>query len=79
MQKSEIRTDGLFLNTEAGIDKAIYKNCIFRHEIIENIDSNNRNGKNNASLLDELLYKKHFMIKKNQSVVKCFQKDLSSF
>lgn len=79
LQKSEIRTDGLFLNADAGFDTATFRDCLFKHEIIDNIDNNNRNGNNDASLLDELLYKERFVIERTNAWLDAFKAILVRF
>jgi len=79
LQKSEIRIDGLFLNADAGFDTEAFRNCLFKHEIFDNIDNNNRNGKNDASLLDELLYKKRFVIERTNAWLDAFKAILVRF
>lgn len=39
LKKSEIRTDGLFLNADAGFDTKPFRNCLFKYDIIDNIDN----------------------------------------
>jgi len=79
LQKSEICIDGLFLNADAGFDTKPFRNCLFRHDVIDNIDKNKRNGKNDASLLDELLYKKRFVIERTNAWLDAFKAILIRF
>ena len=39
---SDIRTDGLFLNADAGFDTTDFRQCCDRNEIIDNIDQNKK-------------------------------------
>jgi len=57
LQQSTISVEGLFLNADAGFDTIPFRNCLFKHDILDNIDNNKRNGKNDVSFLDEALYK----------------------
>jgi hypothetical protein len=44
LQRSHINTDGIFLNADAGFDTASFWEYCHNHGIIDNIDSNTRNG-----------------------------------
>lgn len=57
LQESDIRTDGLFLNADAGFDIFFFRNCLFKYDIIDNIDFNRRNRKNDVSFFDNLFHK----------------------
>lgn len=55
-QDSNIRTDGLFLNADAGFDTTEFRSYCFENDIIANIDQNKRNGNRDGYLFDPLLY-----------------------
>jgi len=44
IQESNIRTNWLFLNTDAGFDTKKFRSYCFENDIIDNIDQNKRNG-----------------------------------
>lgn len=44
-----------------------FRNCLLKHDIFDNIDSNKHNGKNEVSFLDEAIYKEHFIIERTNS------------
>ena len=79
LQKSEIRVDSLFLNADAGFDTANFRNCLFKHDIIDNIDNNKRNGKNDISFLDHLLYKQRFVTERTNAWIDAFKAILVRF
>jgi hypothetical protein len=79
LRKSDIRIDGLFLNADAGFDTKAFRNCLFKHDIIDNIDQNKRNGKNDVSFFDELLYKQRFVIERTKARLDAFKAILVRF
>ncbi len=52
---SDIRTDGLFLNADAGFDTTGFREYCYRNEIIDNIDQNKRNVAKMEQFFDDLL------------------------
>lgn len=78
LRNCNIRLDGLFLNADAGFDTTEFRECCCKHEIIDNIKRNNRNGKNEASLLDEL-YKKRFVVERTNAWLDGFKAFLVRF
>lgn len=70
---SNIRLDGLFLNADAGFDTKEFREHCFKNDIIDNIDENKRNGKYDASIFDELLYKKRFVIERTNAWLDAFK------
>jgi transposase len=79
LESSNIRVDGLFLNADAGFDTKEFREYCFTNDIIDNIDNNKRNGKSDASLLDELLYKKRFVIERTNAWLDAFKAILTRF
>ena len=79
LQKSDIRTDGLFLNADAGFDTFAFRNCLFKYDIIDNIDFNKRNGKNDVSFFDDILYKQRFVIERTNAWLDAFKAILVRF
>ncbi len=73
LKQSNIHVNGLFLDADAGLDTLQFRNCLFKHDIFDNIDNNTRNGKNDVSFLDEDLYKERFCHGKNHCLARCFQ------
>ncbi len=67
LEASSISVDGLFLNADAGFDTVSFRNCLFKHDIFDNIDSNKRNGKNDVSFLDEALYIQSFVVERTNA------------
>ena len=79
LKLSNIRVDGLFLNADAGFDTISFRNCLFKHDIFDNIDNNSRNGKNDVSFLDESLYKERFVIERTNAWLDAFKAILVRF
>ncbi len=44
IQKSNISTEGLFLNADAGFDNQVFKSCCCQNGVIGSIDFNKRKG-----------------------------------
>lgn len=70
---SDIKTDGLFLNADAGFDTADFRQCCDRNEIIDNIDQNKRNGAGMDQLFDELLYRYRFVVERTNAWLDAFK------
>jgi transposase len=79
IQASEIETDGLFLNADAGFDTLGFRNYCFTNDIIANIDSNQRNGKQQEQIFDDLLYKCRFVIERTNAWLDAFKTLLVRF
>lgn len=62
IQASDIRTDGLFLNADAGFDTKEFRSYCIENDIIDDIDQNKQNGNQDDNLLDELLCKCRFVV-----------------
>jgi len=67
LRNFDIRLDGLFLNTDAGFNITEFRECCYKNDIIDNIKYNKTNGKNDASLFDDELYKKRFVIERTNA------------
>lgn len=74
-----IRTDGLFLNADSGFDTDEFRNYCFKKEIIDNIDHNKRNGRENEHILDDLLYKARYVIERTNAWLDAFKAILVRF
>ena len=79
IQTSGIKTDGLFLNADAGFDTEDFRSYCFENEIIGNIDQNKRNGSENEYLFDELLYKCRFVVERTNAWLDAFKAILVRF
>ena len=79
IQASDIATDGLFLNADAGFDTLGFRNSCFKNDIIANIDSNQRNGKQENHLFDDRLYKCRFVIERTNAWLDAFKTLLVRF
>jgi len=76
---SNISTEGLFLNADAGFDTKEFRASCFRNDIIDNIDKNKRNGEENDSIFDKLLYKHRFVIERTNAWLDAFKAILVRF
>ncbi len=79
IQQSNISTDGLFLNADAGFDTKEFRVSCFRNDIIDNIAFNKRNGDENESIFDELLYQQRFVIERTNAWLDAFKALLVRF
>ena len=76
---SNISTEGLFLNADAGFDSKEFRASCFKNDIIDNIDKNKRNGEATNSIFDELLYKQRFVIERTNAWLDAFKALLVRF
>jgi transposase len=79
IQSCNIRTDGLFLNADAGFDTETFRKYCYKNNIIENIDMNKRNGNENDHIFDELLYKCRFVVERANAWLDAFKAILVRF
>ena len=81
IKKSNIRTDGLFLNADSGFDTDGFRTYCFRNEIFANIDFNPRNGKvsDRDYIFDQQLYKRRFVIERTNAWIDAFKALLIRF
>lgn len=79
IQASDIRTDGLFLNADAGFDTKEFRSYCNENDIIDNIDQNKRNGNKDDNLLDTLLYKCRFVVERTNAWLDAFKTILVRF
>jgi transposase len=75
IQKSNIRTDGLFLNADAGFDAENLRNYCRVNELFPNIDFNKRNGNisDREEIFDKELYKRRFVIERMNAWIDGFK------
>lgn len=75
IKKSNIRTDGLFLNADAGFDAESLRSYFTANEIFANIDFNKRNGNisDREEILDRELYKRRFVIERMNAWIDGFK------
>jgi len=79
IKASGIRTDGLFLNADAGFDVSEFRQYCMQNEIIDNIDMNKRNGCESENIFDEMLYKCRFVIERTNAWLDAFKALLVRF
>jgi transposase len=79
--QSQIKTNGLFLNADAGFDSEDFREICFTKDIIANIDFNKRNSKDtdNQPLLDDLLYQERFSVERTNAWIDAFKALLVRF
>lgn len=75
IKKSNIRTDGLFLNADAGFDAENLRKYCMVNDIFANIDFNKRNGNiwDREEILDAELYKRRFVIERMNAWIDGFK------
>ena len=79
IQQAGIRTDGLFLNADAGFDTEGFRSYCFENDIIDNIDQNKRNGNQGDHIFDALLYKYRFVVERTNAWLDAFKALLVRF
>ena len=80
MAKANVRTDGLFLNADAGFDCAALRSFLKSHGVVANIRINKRNGTgNDSTVLDELLYRERYSIERTNEWMDSFRTILNRF
>lgn len=79
IRSSNINTEGLFLNADAGFDIDGFRRFCYNNGIIDNIDMNKRNGKEDDHIFDELLYKCRFVVERTNAWLDAFKAILVRF
>lgn len=79
IHSSNINTDGLFLNADAGFDIDDFRSFCNRFGIIDNIHLNKRNGCESENVFDQLLYKCRFVIERTNAWIDSFKALLVRF
>jgi len=81
LKASEINTNDLFLNADAGFDSEGFRKLCLAHDIVANIDFNKRNSKNtdNQALKDDQLYKERFSVERTNAWIDAFKTLLIRF
>jgi transposase len=79
LEKSEINTEGLFLNADAGFDSREFREYCASKDIISNIAINKRNGSLEEYLFDDMLYKCRFVIERTNAWLDAFKALLVRF
>lgn len=68
LKSANIRTDGLFANTDAGFDFQKFRDKCSEYGVIANTALNPRNGCENANaLFDEVLYEQRYTIERTNA------------
>ncbi len=79
IRSSNIATQWLFLNADAGFDSTEFRLSCFKNDIVDNIDKNKRNGHTNDAIFDQLLYKQRFVIERTNAWLDAFKAVLIRF
>ena len=79
IKQSNICTEGLFLNADAGFDVENSRSFCLRNEITDNIALNHRNGTDFDHFFDPLLYKNRFVIERTNVWMDAFKAFLIRF
>ena len=75
IKKSNILTDYLFINVDAGFDAQELRNFCIKKDLFVNIDFNKRNGNvsDREEIFDEKLYKRRFVIERMNAWIDGFK------
>ena len=79
IKASNITTEGLFMNADAGFDTKEFRVFCYKNDIHANIDRNPRNGSEEEYLFDDLLYKCRFVIERTNAWLDGFKALLVRF
>lgn len=79
IEKSNIRTDGLFLNADAGFDTSEFRKYCSENEIFSNIVKNKINGDKKEYFFDDKLYEFRYVIEKTNAWLDAFKAILVRF
>ena len=81
IKQSQIKTNGLFLNADAGFDSHEFRRLCFSNDIIANIDTNKRNTihTDNQPLKDNKLYQERFSVERTNAWIDAFKALLIRF
>ena len=79
IEAADILTEGLFLNADAGFDTREFRELCDSREIVPNIAMNPRNGNEEESLFDDLLYQGRFVIERTNAWMDSFKALLVRF
>jgi transposase len=79
IRSSNISTEGLFLNADAGFNTNGFREFCIANDIIGNIDMNKRNGGEKDYLFDNLLYKCRFVVERTNAWLDAFKAILVRF
>jgi transposase len=80
IEKSNIPTEGLFLNADAGFDTKNFRSYCFSKDIIANIALNSRNGDNDIeTIFDDKLYEARYVIERTNAWMDGFKALLVRF
>ncbi len=76
---ANVRTDGLFLNADAGFDCRALRSVLGCHGVVSNICINKRNGTPNNTIVDELLYAERYTIERTNAWMDSYRTILNRF
>lgn len=76
---AKVRTDGLFLNADAGFDCKALRSVLGCHGVVSNICINKRNGTPNNTVVDELLYAERYAIERTNAWMDSYRTILNRF
>lgn len=80
LAKANIRTDGLFLNADAGFDCTVLRSVLKNYGVVANICINQRSGTANDNIIfDEFLYRERYSIERTNAWMDSFRTMLNRF
>ena len=77
--KANIKTDGLFLNADAGFDCDILRNCLDRNGVVANICISKRRTKTDDIVIDEQLYAEGYSVERTNAWMDSYRSLLNRF
>ena len=80
LTKSDISTDGLFLNADAGFDAKEFRHMCLRMGVFANVAFNYRaGGGEDCYLFDDILYKERYSIERTNAWLDSYRSLLNRF
>lgn len=79
LHRANIRTDGLFLNADAGFDCDILRNCLDRNGVVANICISKRRTGTDGIFVDELLYAERYSVERTNAWMDSYRTLLNRF
>jgi hypothetical protein len=75
LEQIGIKSDGLFMNADAGFDSKSFHHVCEANGIVADIDFNKKNSKSDdyEHLLNEQLYKEHFSVERTNAWIAAFK------
>lgn len=80
LKRAKISTNGLFENTDAGLDSADFRNTCFEYGIVPNTAINSRNETTDETIIfDKMLYEQRYTIERTNTWIDAYRTLLNRF